>query len=323
MIKLSKLFLVFWQSYECQLIHFQDITLLTGMTGSGKSTVMDALNMILLGEKNRNIFNKAANENSDRTIESYLFGKLGDDGAEGYHYLRQGNFTSIVAAEFVESDSNKYFTAGLLADCGENLQYVPHWFIKESVLDEAFFIDPETQLPRSYSELVQYNAASLEENTLKFYSTDKEYRRMAASRFGQLRNDFRRLLKQSMTFNPVKNIAEFLTEFVSDQENKVNVTEMQNSIRYYNQLVAQTEEIKDKISGLEEIVAKSKSYAQKRFTISQQEFVIERAQLDELVEKEAQLKNEVQQNLLKLKDHGEDLAIQQREKAKESSLPLN
>lgn len=57
MIKLSKLFLVFWQSYECQLIHFQDITLLTGMTGSGKSTVMDALNMILLGEKNRNIFN--------------------------------------------------------------------------------------------------------------------------------------------------------------------------------------------------------------------------------------------------------------------------
>ena len=32
MIKLSKLFLVFWQSYECQLIHFQDITLLTGMT---------------------------------------------------------------------------------------------------------------------------------------------------------------------------------------------------------------------------------------------------------------------------------------------------
>lgn len=320
MIKLSKLFLVFWQSYECQLIHFQDITLLTGMTGSGKSTVMDALNMILLGEKNRNIFNKAANENSDRTIESYLFGKLGDDGAEGYHYLRQGNFTSIVAAEFVESDSNKHFTAGLLADCGENLQYVPHWFIKESVLDEAFFIDPETQLPRSYSELVQHNAASLEENTLKFYSTDKEYRRMAASRFGQLRNDFRRLLKQSMTFNPVKNIAEFLTEFVSDQENKVNVTEMQNSIRYYNQLVAQTEEIKNKISGLEEIVAKSKSYAQKRFTISQQEFVIERAQLDELVEKEAQLKNEVQQNLLKLKDHGEDLAIQQREKAQREQL---
>lgn len=314
MIKLNKLLLVFWQGYEKQVIHFDEITLLTGMTGSGKSTIMDALNVIFLGEKHKRIFNKAANENSDRTIESYLFGRLGDDGEEGFHFLRDSNFTSVIAAEFIEVKNNIAFTCGLIADCDENPNYTPHWFIKETTLEEHFFIDEASYLPRSYAELLSLNSTVEQPEKIKFFGTDTEYRAMSAARFGQLRNDFRRLLKQSMTFNPVKDIGNFLTEFVSEQENKVKVDDMQTSIRYYNELVYQTEQIKNKIIDLQEIVSRDEAYARSKYVVSQQEFVIEKARLDAVLDKENKLKNELKANQQKLVELNDTLALQIAEK---------
>ncbi|MGM0275919.1 ATP-binding protein [Enterococcus sp. AZ080] len=100
MIKLKRLLLIHWQAYDFQLVEFEDITLITGQTGVGKSTIIDALNVILLGEKQKHIFNKAANENSRRTLESYLYGKLGDDGGDGFFYLREENSEMMVGMDF-------------------------------------------------------------------------------------------------------------------------------------------------------------------------------------------------------------------------------
>ena len=46
-----------------------DINFLTGKNGAGKSTVIDALQIVLLGETNSRNFNQAANEKSQRTLE--------------------------------------------------------------------------------------------------------------------------------------------------------------------------------------------------------------------------------------------------------------
>ena len=65
--------------YSIQTIDLQQSNLLSGQTGSGKSSIVDALQVILLGEINSRYFNRSATGNkSDRNIVTYLRGRFSD-----------------------------------------------------------------------------------------------------------------------------------------------------------------------------------------------------------------------------------------------------
>lgn len=72
MKKLKKILLINWLYFSKQLIEVEYINFLTGKNGAGKSTVIDALQIVLLGETNARNFNQAANEKSQRTLDGYL-----------------------------------------------------------------------------------------------------------------------------------------------------------------------------------------------------------------------------------------------------------
>ena len=72
MKKLTRMLLIHWHHYEKELIDFEMINFLTGKTAAGKSTIIDALQLVLLGDTDGNFFNKAANSRSARTLKSYL-----------------------------------------------------------------------------------------------------------------------------------------------------------------------------------------------------------------------------------------------------------
>ena len=76
MKKLSRMLLIHWHNYEKELIDFDMINFLTGKTAAGKSTIIDALQLVLLGDTGGAFFNKAANQKSARTLKSYLFGAV-------------------------------------------------------------------------------------------------------------------------------------------------------------------------------------------------------------------------------------------------------
>lgn len=81
---LKKILLINWFYYEKQLIELGDINFLTGKTGSGKTTFIDALLIVLYGEANAKNFNRAAKNEMKRAIrsrslESYLYTDLPED----------------------------------------------------------------------------------------------------------------------------------------------------------------------------------------------------------------------------------------------------
>ena len=80
MKKLERMLLMNWHNFSLQVIPFEMITFLTGKNSSGKSTIIDAMQLVLLGDTSGTFFNKAAIHNSTRTLQSYLFGEQGDDG---------------------------------------------------------------------------------------------------------------------------------------------------------------------------------------------------------------------------------------------------
>ena len=67
MKKLKNILLINWLYFSKELIEVGDVNFLTGKNGAGKSTVIDALQIVLLGETNARNFNQAASEKSQRT----------------------------------------------------------------------------------------------------------------------------------------------------------------------------------------------------------------------------------------------------------------
>lgn len=59
MKKLKKILLINWLYFSKEVIEVGDVNFLTGKNGAGKSTVIDALQIVLLGETNARNFNLA------------------------------------------------------------------------------------------------------------------------------------------------------------------------------------------------------------------------------------------------------------------------
>ena len=68
-----------WGGIGHQVMEFNEyVNLFSGMSGSGKSTVMDAVQVLLYGSLSQNFLNKAADEKNRRTVMTYLRGAQKD-----------------------------------------------------------------------------------------------------------------------------------------------------------------------------------------------------------------------------------------------------
>ena len=111
MKKLKKILLINWLYFSKELIEVGDVNFLTGKNGAGKSTVIDALQIVLLGETNSRNFNQAANEKSQRTLDGYLRADMDENNP----YSRRGkDFSSYIACEFQDEAEGTSFVTGVV-----------------------------------------------------------------------------------------------------------------------------------------------------------------------------------------------------------------
>ena len=112
-MKLTKIRLINWHQFWDNEIEIKNNTLLTGENGSGKSTLLDAIFFVLSGGESK-MFNKAANNESGRTIESYMRCKT---GVEGQACLRNPpDLISHIALEFQNSRKSGSFVIGCVLE---------------------------------------------------------------------------------------------------------------------------------------------------------------------------------------------------------------
>ena len=76
----KKLLMVQWSRFQNVCIELEGSTLVTGVNGSGKSTVLDAMTYLLTGNTQ---FNKAAKDR-DRTVLGYVRGDTRSNGEARY-----------------------------------------------------------------------------------------------------------------------------------------------------------------------------------------------------------------------------------------------
>ena len=113
---LSKICLNNWHYIDRKILTFsQGINFFTGHSGSGKSTVIDALQIVLYANTDgRAFFNKAAADDSDRSLIEYLRGMVNIGENNEFQYLRNKNFSSTIVLEFEQTDTKEKQCVGVL-----------------------------------------------------------------------------------------------------------------------------------------------------------------------------------------------------------------
>ncbi|MCL1982929.1 MAG: AAA family ATPase [Clostridiales bacterium] len=274
---MTKLLLVHWHYFTHELIEFEELNFLTGKNASGKSTIIDGMQLILLGDTSGSFFNKAASNRGSRTLKGYLLCELGDDPDSGFRYLRSGRFTSYIALEFFDQEKARYFTAGCCFDVFSENDFQRLFFLYDGEMHPQGFLNGGTPI-----DIPGLRAFLRECYGGHYETTDigREFRTKLYGRLGGLRDRFAGLLKKAVSFNPNVDIQQFISDFVCDNQQTVDVSHMQENIRSYKNLEYESLVLQERISLLERIVKTYGSYTDAQNSEVLYSFLIDRAVAD-------------------------------------------
>lgn len=255
-MKLTKVRLINWHQFWRNTIDIENNTLLTGDNGSGKSTLLDAIFFVLSGGESK-MFNKAANNESTRTIEAYMRGKL---GVEGKEFLRDVNsypdLISHIVLEFKQD--NRPTIIGCVMELSGTGSAKSKFYSLENISIEELKLEVNSHISDS-DELRDYYGTAL----FAEMKTKKNIRANIAKMMGLNRNageNYYQLLSRAIAFNPIKgDVSQFVNDFLL-KENNVNIESLQNELRSYKEIAENISREKDKKLILESFIEKAEVF---------------------------------------------------------------
>jgi uncharacterized protein YPO0396 len=241
--------------------------------------LIDALEVILLGDTTGRYFNKAAMDKSARTLRGYLKGELGDTMDGGFKYLRNGRFTSYIALEFHDDVKNEDFTMGIVFDSYEDGSEEHRFFCLDDKIPECEFI--ADKLPMDYKTL---NAFFQDKYPSKyaFFDSNRQYQDHLKRKFGGLKEKYFSLFKKATSFSPITDITTFITEYVCDPQANINLDSLQENILQYKRLEEEVKNIQTRIDRLSEIKKTFSIYADNKDNYQISQYIVERCTLEGL-----------------------------------------
>lgn len=286
MKKLDKLRLINWHLFTNTTTNIENLTFLTGANGTGKSTIIDALQIVLLGDTSGRNFNKAANEKTGRTLNGYLRCETGKTANGDTICVRKGNFSSYIACQFLDDKTDKHFTIGIVFDVtGSDSKDQSFFYINgpfpENNFTNADLIDAnQVTRPLTIKELSDYCKRSYDKDDYKFFDTNSSYQQFIKELLGNLPDKYFTLFKKAVSFTPISNISQFITEFVCDVDFKIDITPMQKNIEQYKILEIEAKKLEHKIGELEDIKQTFDDFSQLKSMISSFAYMSDRVDFE-------------------------------------------
>lgn len=268
MKKLKKILLVNWLYFSKQIIYVDDINFITGKNGAGKSTIIDALQIVLLGETNARNFNQAANEKSQRTLEGYLRADMDEHNPKS---RRGKDFSTFIACEFWDEINGTKFVSGIVFDCRSDGSEIGHFFLYDGDIPKNGFVIndiamPFTEFRKSIKE--QYGTRA------KFFDTQKEYQTELLAKWNVHSPQVMRMIKKAVPFRPIADIQKFITENICDVQDRPDINAMQQNIRDYQRHEQLAQRQEDKLNALQHINTLFREMQQAIDRYNQQRFLV-------------------------------------------------
>jgi uncharacterized protein YPO0396 len=261
---LTKIRLINWHLFENTTINCEGSTYFIGINGAGKSTVLDAIQFVLVGGQRDVRFNQAALAGGKRTLASYVRGEL---GTEGQRFLR-GDATGVIALEFRNPDGT-FFSHGAVIDAFEDGRSpdVVYFIVHNAGLDDRWFFQADSAPgrlfdTRAFKRHLDHFALS-PASRAQVFTRLEDYRVHLLNRLGQLKDSFPAKIVKGLAFSPLTDIRSFVHNYLLD-ENLLDVKTLQaqlDTLRHFESLAA---DVRERISSLEKIEELDKERAANR-----------------------------------------------------------
>ena len=260
----TKLLLVNWSRFSNVAITLEGSTLFTGVNGSGKSTILDAMTYMLTGNTQ---FNKAALDR-DRNVVSYV---RGDTKSEGKNrFIREGEVTSYIAMEFWAPMEKQYFVVGVCIEYVNETSNTKKWFVfKDTKIDDCRFYSVDgkkvTVYPRN--ELLVKGEKVRADVYMNRDKGTEQVLRVLGLRCGV--DKYKAKLVKMMAFNPENNIDKFIQECVLDEHPIRSMNDIREHRNHYNDAKKVYEELANGKKQLEVVQGKITEYeaAERKYEI--------------------------------------------------------
>jgi uncharacterized protein YPO0396 len=247
MLDLTRVKLVNWHFFENAVIEIGPTTLLAGDNGSGKSTIIDAVQYALVAHINKIRFNAAASESrTSRNLQGYCRCKIGTDTLD---YLR-GDCITHVVLEFGRGEHR--FCAGVMVESFADMETREHqWILENGTLEDIAIFEEDRFIPaRVFRDGIKEQGGLL-------CSTKREYNSRLTHLLGVHRrnssfNPYLEALVRSVNFTPVTSINDFVCNYILE-ERQVDISAMKENLANYKEAEREAAEMERKIEALEKI----------------------------------------------------------------------
>lgn len=204
MLSLTRIFLHNWHRFTHHVIDVEDSLYFAGHNGSGKSSVLDAIQLVLIADLQRVRFNSSAQERSQRNLDSYVRGKIGEG-----RLLRPGDTVAYIALEFSDKVSRAQVTLGVCVEAGKDRTPERTFVIVPEALDVSLFMpDGRERSRRQLREVMRQRRGG------RSFDHVGEYQDEVRNRLGGLNQRFFDLFLRALTFQPIRNIRDFVEQWL-------------------------------------------------------------------------------------------------------------
>lgn len=295
----KRLLLVNWSCFQNEIINLGSSTLFTGVNGTGKTTILDAMSYLITANTQ---FNKAADDNG-RNVTAYIHGDRKTNGSD--RYLRPGNVTSYIAMEFYDPLISDYHVIAVCMESrSESDRAISQWIIREKSRLEDFnfsFVENGKLTVTSKNNLTFKNIPL---KGADFYGREKaipQLTRQLGIRTTDYRKYKEKLLKM-MAFDPERNVDKFLQTSVFAEAEVKSLDRLREQRKLYDQAKQMFEQIQERKNLLEEIEQKTCEYEKVLRNYNIRELLFRFQYINQYKDEISKLEIKLQNNQIQLKD---------------------
>ncbi len=290
-ISAEKCLLINWSRFQYEIFSMSGSTLLTGVNGTGKSTILDAIMYLLTGNRK---FNIAAGD-KDRKVKSYVRGDTRSNGSD--RFLRTGEITGYIAMEFYSPVDEYPITVGVVMESlSEAADVDSRWFaFADTRLSDISFCEEDKE--KGTIKVTPRISLTVKGKRLKgsdFYPPKKGPQQILRSLgIRESVDRYKSKLLKTLAFDPENNIDQFIQNSVLVEDPIDSLGRIREYRSQYMELWEFYNSLMDSRKQLEKVEAESQAYEDRLHFVTLRELLLDYQNYKAAVEKKENIQTRI------------------------------